>query len=78
MPDSKSTPAISQAVTSASGLVSEPRPKKMLNQIHDAIKRKHYSPRAEESYANWIRRFIRSQLRFRQQNFADDWLMKMS
>ena len=58
MPDSKSTPAISQVVTSASGLVSEPRPKKLLDQVHDAIKRKHYSPRTEESYANWIKRFI--------------------
>ena len=51
MPDSKSTPAISQAVTSASGLVSEPRPKKMLDQVPDAIRRKHYCPRTEESHA---------------------------
>ena len=61
MPDSKSTPAISQVVTSASGLVSEPRPKKLLDQVRDAIKRKHYSPRTEESYVDWIRRFILSQ-----------------
>ena len=61
MPDSKSTPAISQAVTSASGLVSEPRPKKMLDQVPDAIRRKHYCPRTEESHANWIKRFIRCQ-----------------
>jgi len=40
---------------------TEPRPKKLLDRIRDEIKRKHYSPRTEESYANWIKRFIRSQ-----------------
>ena len=58
MPDSKSTPATSQVAANASGSAGEPRPKKLLDQVRDAIKRKHYSPRTEESYANWIKRFI--------------------
>jgi len=37
---------------------TEPRPKKLLDQVRDEIKRKHYSPRTEESCANWIKRFI--------------------
>jgi integron integrase len=37
---------------------SEPRRKKLLDQVHDAIQLKHYSPKTGESYANWIRRFI--------------------
>jgi hypothetical protein len=78
MPDSKSTPATGQVVTNASGLVSEPRPKKLLDQIRDAIRRKHYSPRAEECHVHWIKRFIQSQLRFRRRSFAHDWLMKMN
>jgi hypothetical protein len=58
MPDSKSTPVASQVVASASGPVSEPWPKNLLDQVRDEIKRKHYSPRTEKSYANWIKRFI--------------------
>ena len=34
------------------------RPKKLLDQMHDAIRRKHYSLRAEEAYIRWIKRFI--------------------
>jgi hypothetical protein len=47
MPDSKSTPAASQAVASASGPVGEPRPKKLLDQVRDAIRPKHYSLRTD-------------------------------
>jgi hypothetical protein len=36
---------------------SEPHPKKLLDQVHDAIQLKHYSSKTGESYANWIRRF---------------------
>ena len=56
----------------------EPPPKKLLEQVSDAIHLLRYSPRTEETYVHWIKRFIRSQLRFRQQNSADDWLMKMN
>ena len=34
------------------------RPKKLLDQVREAIQRKHYSPRTAESYVHWIKRFI--------------------
>ncbi|VAW30953.1 Integron integrase IntIPac [hydrothermal vent metagenome] len=34
------------------------RPKKLLDQVRDAIRIKHYSIRTEKAYADWIRRFI--------------------
>ena len=40
---------------------TEPRPKKLLEQVDGAIRLMHYSLRTEESYANWVRRFILSQ-----------------
>ena len=33
-------------------------PKKLLDQVRDAIRLKHYSIRTEETYVDWIRRFI--------------------
>ena len=36
----------------------EQRPKKLLDQVRDAIQLKHYSIRTEESYVAWIRRYI--------------------
>ncbi|HEY9846357.1 MAG TPA: phage integrase N-terminal SAM-like domain-containing protein [Candidatus Caenarcaniphilales bacterium] len=33
-------------------------PKKLLDQVREAIRLKHYSYRTEESYVYWIRRFI--------------------
>jgi hypothetical protein len=36
----------------------EPKPKKLLDQVRDAIRLKHYSDRTEESYVYWIRRYI--------------------
>jgi integron integrase len=36
----------------------EQRPKKLLAQVRDAIRLKHYSIRTEESYVTWIKRFI--------------------
>lgn len=36
----------------------EQRPKKLLDQVRDAIQLKHYSIRTEESYVDWIRRYI--------------------
>lgn len=35
-----------------------PKPKKLLDQVRDAIRLKHYSYRTEQSYVGWIRRFI--------------------
>jgi integron integrase len=36
----------------------EPTPKKLLDQVRDALRLKHYSIRTEDSYVNWIRRYI--------------------
>jgi len=36
----------------------EPRPKKLLDQVRDAIRLKHYAYRTEETYVQWIRRYI--------------------
>ncbi len=35
-----------------------PPKKKLLDQVRDAIRLKHYSYRTEESYVQWIRRYI--------------------
>ncbi|NJR51390.1 MAG: integron integrase [Leptolyngbyaceae cyanobacterium CSU_1_3] len=35
-----------------------PPPKKLLDQVRDAIRVRHYSYRTEETYVQWIRRFI--------------------
>ncbi|MGH8645997.1 MAG: integron integrase [Gammaproteobacteria bacterium] len=39
------------------GPLSAPRPR-LLDRLRDAIRRKHYSLRTEQSYIHWIRRFI--------------------
>ncbi|PSN14017.1 hypothetical protein C7293_13575 [filamentous cyanobacterium CCT1] len=36
----------------------ESRPRKLLDQVRDAIRLKHYSYRTEQSYVGWIRRYI--------------------
>lgn len=36
----------------------ESRPKKLLDQVRDVLRLKHYSYRTEQSYVNWIRRYI--------------------
>jgi hypothetical protein len=36
----------------------EQRPKKLLDQVRDAIRLKPYSHRTEESYIHWIKRYI--------------------
>jgi Phage integrase, N-terminal SAM-like domain len=36
----------------------EQRPKKLLDQVRDAIRLKHYSLHTKESYVTWIRRYI--------------------
>lgn len=35
-----------------------PRPKRLLDQVGEAIRRNHYSPSTGESYANWIKHSI--------------------
>jgi integrase len=36
----------------------EQRPKKLIEQVQDAIRLKHYSSKTEKSYVGWIRRYI--------------------
>ena len=36
----------------------EPEPRKLLDQVWDALRIKHYSIRTEQAYVNWIKRFI--------------------
>lgn len=36
----------------------EPRPEKLLNQVRDAIRLKHYSIHTEQAYIGWIKRYI--------------------
>jgi len=36
----------------------EPRPKKLLEQLRDVIQLKHYAYRTEETYVQWVKRFI--------------------
>ena len=38
--------------------MTEQRPKKLLDQVRDAIHLKHYSIRTEEAYVNWVKRYI--------------------
>ncbi len=37
---------------------SQPRPKKLLDQVREVIRVKHYSYCTEETYVQWIRRYI--------------------
>ena len=38
--------------------MEEKRPKKLLDQVRDAIRLKHYSIRTEQAYVGWIKRYI--------------------
>jgi Phage integrase, N-terminal SAM-like domain len=42
-----------------SGSVPPSKPKKLLDQVRDVMRLKHYSLRTERSYCDWIARFIR-------------------
>ena len=35
-----------------------PRPKKLLERVHEILRLKHYSIRTEEAYVHWIKRFV--------------------
>jgi site-specific recombinase XerD len=36
----------------------QPPPKKLLDQVRDTIRLKHYAYRTEETYVQWMRRYI--------------------
>jgi len=38
--------------------MTEQRPKRLLYQVRDAIRLKHYSIRTEQAYVGWIKRYI--------------------
>jgi hypothetical protein len=44
------------------GIWMKRRPKKLLDQVREAIHLKHYPIRTEEAYVNWVKRFILSYL----------------
>src|SRR2546423_3610288 len=35
-----------------------PKAPRLLEQVRDAVRRRHYSERTEEAYVHWIKRFI--------------------
>ena len=37
---------------------SQPQPPKLLEQVREAIRTRHYSLRTEETYLSWVKRFI--------------------
>jgi len=37
---------------------AEPQPRRLLDQVRDELRKLHYSPRTEEAYIGWIKRFI--------------------
>jgi hypothetical protein len=47
----------SQPALAASVSASAPKPK-LLDQVRQGIRTRHYSPKTEESYIHWIKRFI--------------------
>jgi len=36
----------------------EGRPRRLLDQVRDKLRTLHYSPRTEDAYVGWIKRFI--------------------
>ena len=38
--------------------MDEPGEPRLLDRVHDTIRRKHYSIRTEQAYVDWIKRFI--------------------
>jgi integron integrase len=38
---------------------NDTRPARLLDRVREAVRARHYSPRTEEAYVGWIRRFIR-------------------
>ena len=48
------------SLTHVKEIQNERTPRKLLDQIADAIRRKHYSYRTKQTYVQWIKRFIPS------------------
>jgi hypothetical protein len=43
---------------SKGSLPAQPQGPRLLDRVREAIRRKHYSRRTEETYIHWIKRFI--------------------
>src|SRR6266498_678468 len=55
--DSRIRISVNQPITTASVTTAAPKPK-LLDQVHQAIRTRHYSPKTEEAYIGWIKRYI--------------------
>jgi hypothetical protein len=54
---SKVTSSSGQPITNLPSSAVAPKPR-LLDQVRQAIRTRHYSPRTEETYVHWIKRFI--------------------
>ena len=56
----RSAPASPQSLQSITRMAPAPesRKPKLLNQVREAIRMRHYSVRTEDAYVGWIKRFI--------------------
>ena len=57
-PPRKTTGSAMQKKQSDWGARNTGKPKKLLDQARDIMRRKHYSPRTEKSYLAWMKRYI--------------------
>ena len=48
----------STVLTKDLGELPHPRPPRLLDQLRQVLRVRHYSPRTEECYVNWVKRFI--------------------
>ncbi len=50
--------ATTSNMPTTSAAPAEPKPPRLLDQVRDKLRKLHYSPRTEEAYVGWIKRFI--------------------
>ncbi len=55
---SKADAKISPLIPARAGASPLSRQPKLLDRLRDAVRARHYSPRTEESYRHWVKRFI--------------------
>ncbi len=55
---SKSDAKVSPLVLAPAGALSLSRQPNLLDRLRDALRTRHYSPRTEQSYRHWVKRFI--------------------
>ena len=41
-----------------SDIAADPRPPRLMDQLHNALRVRHYSPRTEQAYVSWVRKFL--------------------